>query len=207
MKKYTLLILCSLLILSGCSNKSNNITFVGVVENISENSILISTEDNTGLDMAKVGITEETKLIGKDFGELDAGDVIEIEILPEIRESYPVQVTAVNITYIKGEDTMEYRRISPKEAKEIIDNKDVIILDVRTQEEYDEGHIENSILIPDSDIERLAPEMLKEKDAKILIYCRSGRRSAFAAYKLMDMGYSQVYDFGGIIDWEYRIVR
>lgn len=94
-----------------------------------------------------------------------------------------------------------------KEAKEAIDKGDVIILDVRTKEEYDSGHIENSILIPVNDIEKEAENILKDKEQKILVYCRSGNRSSQASKLLVKMGYTNVYDFGGIKDWPYEIVR
>ena len=77
----------------------------------------------------------------------------------------------------------------------------------RTDTEYNEGHIENSVLLPDYTIEDKAEEVMPDKDAMILVYCRSGRRSANAAEKLADMGYNNVYDFGGIIDWPYGTVK
>lgn len=100
----------------------------------------------------------------------------------------------------------EYQKITPQEAKSIIDNeKNYIILDVRTQEEYSSGHIKNAILIPNEDIYYKAEQILKDKDQLILVYCRSGRRSKEAAVKLIDLGYTNVLDFGGIIDWPYEI--
>lgn len=100
-----------------------------------------------------------------------------------------------------------YKKISAEEAKAIIDSEDVIILDVRTQEEYNEGHIENSVLLPVNDIADKAEEKLPDKDAKILVYCRSGNRSATAAKQLIKMGYTNVYDFGGINSWPYGTVK
>lgn len=97
--------------------------------------------------------------------------------------------------------------ITAEEAKEIIDTEDVIILDVRTPEEYNEERIEGAILIPDYDLKTLAESELPDKDEKILIYCRSGNRSKSAAKTLIDMGYTDVYDFGGIIDWPYDTVK
>ncbi len=97
-------------------------------------------------------------------------------------------------------------KISAKEAKEMIDTEEVIIVDVRTQEEYNESHIENAILIPNETIDS-EPAELPDKSATILVYCRSGNRSAQAAAKLADLGYTNVYDFGGIIDWPYAIVK
>lgn len=100
-----------------------------------------------------------------------------------------------------------YSKISAEEAKEMMDKDSAItILDVRTEEEFNTGHIEGALLIPDTDILQKAEEILTDKSASILIYCRSGRRSALAAANLVELGYSNVYDFGGIIDWKYDIV-
>ncbi len=101
----------------------------------------------------------------------------------------------------------EYIKLTPEEAKEMIDNEDVIILDVRTEEEFRQGHIEGAILIPDYDLDKLAGEKLPDKDATILIYCRSGNRSKLASHLLIGMGYQNVYDFGGILDWRYGEVQ
>lgn len=94
--------------------------------------------------------------------------------------------------------------ITQVEAKKIIDNQKCIILDVRTLEEYEEEHIENAILIPLEDIENKAEKILKDKTAKILIYCRSGRRSLIAGDILIQKGYKDVVDFGGIINWAFE---
>ena len=100
-----------------------------------------------------------------------------------------------------------YEQITPAEAKEIMDTQDgYIILDVRTQEEYDESHIENAVLIPDYEIADKAESVLKDKDRLILVYCRSGRRSKLAAEELVKLGYTNVKEFGGIIDWPYETV-
>ena len=79
-----------------------------------------------------------------------------------------------------------------------------VILDVRTQEEYDEKHIPGAILIPDSEISEKAEGILKDKNQLILVYCRSGRRSKLAAEDLLDIGYTNIKEFGGIIDWPYE---
>jgi len=105
------------------------------------------------------------------------------------------------------DNNVEYKKISAEEAKAIIDSEDVIILDVRTQEEYNSGHIENAVLLPVTEIANRAEEVLVDKNAKILIYCRSGNRSATAAKDLIKLGYTNVYDFGGINDWPYEIVK
>ena len=99
-----------------------------------------------------------------------------------------------------------YRNITAEEAKQIMDTgEDYIILDVRTQEEYDEGHIPGALLIPDTEIEARAEEILTDKDQLILVYCRSGRRSKLAAEALVELGYTNIKEFGGIIDWPYEV--
>ena len=99
-----------------------------------------------------------------------------------------------------------YQSISAEEAKEMMD-EDAIVLDVRTQEEYDQGHIEGALLLPLSDIQMGELSLLEDKDQVLLVYCRSGNRSESAAKLLIEEGYRQVYDFGGIIDWPYDIVK
>jgi phage shock protein E len=101
----------------------------------------------------------------------------------------------------------EVSKITATKAKEMMDQDTTItILDVRSQEEFDTGHIEGAILIPDTEITDKAEEILTNKSATILVYCHSGRRSALAAADLVELGYSNVYDFGGINDWTYDIV-
>lgn len=98
--------------------------------------------------------------------------------------------------------------ITAKEAKEIMDTEDgYVILDVRTQEEYDEGHVPGAVLIPNTEIETRAEEELPDKEQLILVYCRSGRRSKLAAQILADLGYTNVKEFGGILDWPYEVTK
>lgn len=99
----------------------------------------------------------------------------------------------------------EYHKITAEEAKNRMDSDDtIIILDVRTQEEYEESHIPGAILIPNESIGTQKQEQLPDMDQEILVYCRSGNRSAQAAKKLVEAGYTQIYDFGGIMDWPYE---
>ena len=101
-----------------------------------------------------------------------------------------------------------YDQISGAEAKALMDSESgYIIIDARTQEEYDEGHIPGAIMIPEYEIADRAEKELPDKDQLILVYCRSGRRSKIAAEELVKLGYTNVKEFGGIIDWEYEIVK
>lgn len=105
-----------------------------------------------------------------------------------------------------GTAPAEARLITPQDAKARLEQESgIIVVDVRTQEEYDQGHLRASVLVPLDDLAALAPEKLPEKDAVLFLYCRSGRRSALAAQQLVSMGYTQVYDLGGILGWPYEI--
>lgn len=104
-----------------------------------------------------------------------------------------------------GEEQIMYEQITAKKAKEIMDSKeDSIILDVREKEEYDEGHIPGAVLLPYTDIENKAEQMLPDKEKLILVYCRTGRRSKIAAESLVKLGYTNIKEFGGITDWPYE---
>ena len=101
---------------------------------------------------------------------------------------------------------VEYVNITAQEAKQIMDSEEgYIILDVRTQEEYDQGHIPGAIVISYEEIPDKAEEVLTDKNQLILVYCRSGRRSKIAAEALLELGYTNIKEFGGIIDWPYEV--
>ena len=99
-----------------------------------------------------------------------------------------------------------YLNISPEEAKVLMDTQeDYVILDVRTQEEFDAGHIPGAILIPNTEIADRAEQELPNKDQLLLVYCRSGNRSKQASQILVELGYTDIREFGGINDWPYEI--
>ena len=105
-----------------------------------------------------------------------------------------------------GAGKATYQNISAEEARQIMDNQEgYIILDVRTQEEYDAGHIPGAILLPYTEIQTQAAAMLPDQDQLILVYCRSGRRSKIAAQALVELGYTNIKEFGGIQDWPYEV--
>lgn len=106
-----------------------------------------------------------------------------------------------------GKKVASFEQITPKEAKSIMDKEsDCVILDVRTEEEFASGHIKDAILIPDYEIAAKAESIITDKEQLILVYCRSGRRSKLAAAELVNLGYTNVKEFGGITDWKYEIV-
>ena len=99
-----------------------------------------------------------------------------------------------------------YVNITAEEAKQIMDSEEgYIILDVRTQDEYDQGHIPGAIVISHEEIKDKAEQVLTDKDQLILVYCRSGRRSKIAAEALVELGYTNIKEFGGILDWPYEV--
>ena len=99
-----------------------------------------------------------------------------------------------------------YVNITAEEARAIMDTEQgYVILDTRTREEYDQGHIPGAIQISHDEIMEKAEEVLTDKDQLILVYCRSGRRSKIAAEALVELGYTNIKEFGGIIDWPYEV--
>ena len=99
-----------------------------------------------------------------------------------------------------------YMNITAQEAKEIMDRESgYVILDVRTREEYDQGRIPGAIVISHEEVADKAEETLTDKDQLILVYCRSGRRSKIAAEALVELGYTNILEFGGILDWPYEV--
>ncbi len=100
-----------------------------------------------------------------------------------------------------------YQKISQEKAKEMMDTQEVLVLDVREQSEYAGGHIPGAVLLPVGTIdEDTAAAVIPEKDTTVLVYCRSGSRSKRAAKALAGLGYTGIYEFGGIMSWPYDIV-
>lgn len=124
---------------------------------------------------------------------------------------FAVLMAALTLSACTAEKTSEnagYMCITPQEAKKIMDTQEgYVILDTRTEEEYETGHIPGAIVISHEQIKEKAEQVLTDKDQLILVYCRSGRRSKLAAQDLVDLGYTNVKEFGGIIDWPYEVVE
>jgi len=101
-----------------------------------------------------------------------------------------------------------YHQITQEEAKQMMDTQEVVLLDVREQSEYDSGHIPDAILLPLGTIdEDTAAAVIPEKDSTVLVYCRSGNRSKTASSALANLGYTNIYEFGGINTWPYETER
>ena len=98
-----------------------------------------------------------------------------------------------------------YEQIDQETARRMMEEQEVIILDVREQDEYDSGHIKDAVLLPAGTIsEETAASVIPEKDGTVLVYCRSGNRSKTASQILAELGYTQIYEFGGINTWQYE---
>ena len=121
-------------------------------------------------------------------------------------------LTGCGMTAQKAEEEvlvsdMNYAQISQETAKQMMDEQKYdVILDVREQNEYNESHIPNAKLLPLGAIdEGSAADVIPAEDSVVLVYCRSGRRSKIAAQQLAEMGYTNIYEFGGILDWTYGV--
>ena len=124
------------------------------------------------------------------------------------QEKVAEQTTEQTTNTAESNNTESYHQISQQEAKAMMEADDGhVIVDVRTQDEFDEGHIPGAICIPNESIGDKQPAELPDLDQIILVYCRSGRRSKEASQKLADIGYTRVYEFGGIIDLTGEVVK
>jgi len=124
----------------------------------------------------------------------------------ESENNYETNYTYEDKTDMTKDNT--YEQISAHKAKEIMDSTEkYYLIDARTEEEFQQGHIEGAILIPEYEIAERAEAEIPHKDALILVYCRSGRRSKIASSELVRLGYTNVKEFGGIIDWPYETVK
>ncbi len=116
-------------------------------------------------------------------------------------------IALIAIVLILTEKHPSYVKITPNQAYELMQSQNnCTVLDVRTPEEFSQGHIPGAILIPDYELAKRAEKELPDKNALILVYCRSGNRSRQAANTLLKLGYTNVKDFGGIIDWPFETV-
>lgn len=126
-----------------------------------------------------------------------------------MRRMIPVLLALLLLTGCGGgKKEASYQQISQEEAKEMMDTQEVIILDVREQDEYDSGHILDAVLLPVGTInEDAAAAVIPEKNLTVLVYCRSGNRSKTASSALAELGYINIYEFGGIKTWPYETER
>ena len=116
----------------------------------------------------------------------------------------PLLLSLLLLAGCGGNAAAGYQQITQEEANAMMDSQEVIILDVREQDEYDSGHIPGAVLLPVGTIDdTTAAQVIPEKDSTVLVYCRSGNRSKTASAALADLGYTNIYEFGGINTWPY----
>ena len=148
---------------------------------------------------------------GEVIDEVETAD--DVAVVDNVETETANETEAINETETTDEADeagevapVEYIRITPQEALEMMERENVVVLDVRSLEEFEQGHIPGAVLLPDTDVRENASSVIPDKTQIILVYCRSGRRSEGAARVLIELGYTRVYDFGGIADWVGEIV-
>lgn len=190
----------------GCT-KQETLTFTGTIEEVGETSMMVYTTEVSAADRIWVSFRDLPLAF-----EPAVGQRVLVTIKPDIRETYPAQADAVEISLeeeeLQSQPIAQEHKISAQEAYQKMQQEEgVVVLDVRREEEFAQGHIEGAVLIPLAELVNQAPEKIPDRTATILVYCRSGNRSAKAALQLSGLGYENVFDFGGIEDWPYETVR
>jgi len=183
----------------------NDITGIDgrIIEIVDGVSITIRNEEDTSIYF-KIDISGGLKFADGVNENLNPDNVIKADVNMINSESLPKETMLVTIT---DNIAPSYRIISSAEAKEIIDKGGALVIDVRTREEYENGYIPDAYNVPLDQIEKGIGNVAASKDDIILVYCRSGNRSKVAARILTEMGYTNVYDFGGIVDWTYGTIE
>lgn len=210
------MVLCMVLCIAGCNNKSmNNIienkpSITGTVTEIHDRYIQIHIKNDGYPNGADCNVSLDVENKDGIYSPICVGDKVVVYYDGFIAESSPMQINTVYaITlHTPAEREGTYKQISMDEAVTMMEEQtDYIILDVRTPQEFAEKHIPNAINVPNESIgDKTIPELPRE-DQLILVYCRSGNRSKQASEKLVALGYTNVYEFGGINDWTGETVR
>ena len=177
--------------------------FVLLVTMLAVSCSTSNTTENTTADT--IALTTATSTINNDTtitSVLTSTVVLSNTTTPETTANSTTEEATITT-----EEVPMVQKISPEEAKDMMEQGGVVIVDVRRADEYAEGHIPGAILVPNETILTEAASALPDRNAILLVYCRSGRRSAEAAEKLISLGYRHVYDFGGILDWNYETTK
>lgn len=212
MKKFMAIILSVIAVISlaGCNNRSMNYiienepSIVGIVTEVHDKYIQIHIKNEGYPYGADCDVSLDVENTDGTYSPIQVGDEVVVYYDGSISESDPMQINTVYAITLQTPAVREgsYKQISMDEAVAMMEEEtDYIILDVRTPEEFAEKHIPNAINIPNETIGEDAIPELPREDQLILVYCRSGNRSKQASEKLAALGYTKVYEFGGINDW------
>ena len=188
-----------------------------VIIKINEDSLIAEPEEKTvtgeNVKEIRIAVQNNTEILDIDGGmtdlsELRQGTRVLVYFLDEITNKPLAKIdkcTMIKVLSSAEKETL-YIKLTPEQAKEIIDEgEEFILLDVRTEEEYEESRIPGALLIPDFEIEIRVQNEIPDKNTVILVYCRSGRRSEKVSLQLIELGYTSVFDIGGINDWPYEV--
>lgn len=211
MKKQFLLIsmiLVLVMVVSGCKttetqSKKDGVTGVTgrIIEIVDGEHIIIRNEEDTSIYF-KIDISKGLTVSSGVDSNLNPDNVITADVEILNADTIPRETVLVSIT---GNKSPDYRIIDAEQALAKMVEGNVLVVDVRTRTEYESGYIPEAYNVPLDQIEKGFKNVTENKDDTILVYCRSGNRSKVAARLLTEMGYTNVYDFGGIIDWPYDI--
>lgn len=170
------------------------------------NKVPCTVGENAGI--AKWQITEAGEVVGICLWQNKASNLTYSVSMKKNADSEKL-IALLNAVYITGGAPMTYKMVSMAEGLEIAkNNPDAIIVDVRHDDEYKAGHIPEAVLLTMETItEETAAKVLPDKNQMILIYCRSGRRSKIAAQNLLDLGYTNLIEFGGILDYKGKVEK
>lgn len=211
MKKHMTIIFAVFIILglAGCNNRSMNYiiknepSVIGIVTEVHDKYMQIHMENEGYPYGAECDVSLDVKNEDGTYSPINVGDVVVVYFDGSIAEGDPMQINTVYAITLQEPAVREgsYTQIRMEEAVAMMEEeKDYIILDVRTPEEFAEKHIPNAINVPNETIEDGPIQELPKEDQLILVYCRSGNRSKQASEKLVALGYTNVYEFGGIKD-------
>lgn len=205
------IILTVVVALTGCKtnntaetpNVENDATGISgrIIEIVDGEHIIIRNEEDTSIYF-KIDISKGLTVASGIDSNLNPDNVITADVKILNADTIPRETELVSIT---GNKSPDYRIINAEQALAMMVEGNVIVVDVRTRTEYESGYIPEAYNVPLDQIETGFKNVTENKDDIILVYCRSGNRSKVAARILTEMGYTNVYDFGGIVDWPYDI--
>ena len=205
MKKLFFVLISSLLLLTSCEASQENMTIEARIVLVYRDHLFVDIEGDVPFDYADLYYEEGYELSFEPHAE----QIIQAEILPQVHKD-PPEVTAVHVEKLEDgplASRIPIKEIPHDEAKKMLENEDVRLLDVRTEEEYHSGHLPDAVQVEEKDLASYAQSELPDKEQTIFVYCRTGIRSYEACLTLTELGYEEIYDLGGIVEWPYEIIE